>query len=147
MVDIYVRTVINSAGLHYVPNKTLLARKDSDFEIDIVIKDLSNNKEPLDLTDKTVEFIVRKNRHPVSQFDILLYEAYVFQVGQGGENGKVTLKIPHSLMDLPASEYWYDLHVDVQIGGFLPSLEMGAFTASADSAILRKPIGKFVVSD
>ena len=147
MVEIYVRTVINSAGLHYLPGKKLLARKDSDFKVDVVIKDLSNDKQPLDLTNKTVEFIVRKNKHPVSQLDILYHELYMFQVGEGGEAGEVTLKIPNALMDLPANEYWYDLHVYVQVGGFLPSLEMGAFIASTDSAFLRKPIGKFVVSD
>ncbi len=111
-LSIFLRNIISEGGLHYKPGPEIVARQNSEITLNLVIRDLANDKKPfnlLTLGPLSMEFVIRENRYPESEEDIL-----ISATGSGGDilwlyGGAVDITLKPEDLDIPTSNYWYDL--------------------------------------
>jgi len=131
-VSVYLRTSVNSAGLHYVPGPTLEARQKSNLNLNIYLFDLSSGKEPINLPGLgvfDVRFIVRKHKYPASGADILIDEECIWV-----EGGKVNVSLTSDQLNLHVTNYWYDILISAD-----------SFSPGEKDIAVRSPLGVFKV--
>lgn len=140
-LGIYLRTSISEGGLHYKPGPVIQARQNSDLILNMQIIDLSKGKSPHSLHMKHVRFIVRKDKYPRSEEDILIVlDSNSGIVHESVSNGLVKVHIPHEELDLPVTDYWYDILL-YDLGEF----DFGNLNATEDEELIRPPLGRFKV--
>ena len=107
-MTIYLKTRINVGGLMPKPNPVIEVARANDKCLDLQLRDYANDKLVIDLTGFDVAFIVREEKYSL---DHLILK----QTVDGGitvdtvEEGKIIVSFTAEDLDLPATDYWYDL--------------------------------------
>lgn len=110
-VSVFLRTVVNDVGLHYIPGPSLEARCKSDQDIKLQFVDLSDGKSPISFAvePRWVEFRVRKNKYPSSSKDVILELNSARGLGYlDSPEGELEISLYSDDLKV-ASEYYYEL--------------------------------------
>ena len=107
-LTLYLKTRVNVGGLRPKPNPVIGVIRNNDTDIELQLRDYSNDKLVIDLAGHDVAFTVREEKY---SDDHLIIK----QTGDGGitvdteEEGKVVVHLTAEDLDLMATDYWYDL--------------------------------------
>ncbi len=107
-MTMYLKTRVNVGGLRPKPNPVLETARANDKDIDLQLRDYAADKLAIDLSGCDIAFIVRPEKY--GSDPVILKET-----GDGGitivstEEGKITVHLSVTDLDLPATDYWYDL--------------------------------------
>ncbi len=107
-LTLYLKTRVNVGGLRPKPIPTIEVARANDKDIDIQLRDYANDKLAIDLDSCDVTFVLREEKY---SDDYLVIK----QTTDGGitvdteEEGKITIHLAAEDLDLPATDYWYDI--------------------------------------
>jgi len=138
-LTLYVRTRLNSTGLHYAPAPVLEALRNTDCTIDLQILDLAHDKDPMPLSYELtyIRFVARRNKYPVDSDDIFVDLSTEDAIGisiTDPDLSKITITIAGEHLNVAPSQYWYDLQI--WTSGIPENLE---------DFNVRQPLQKFIV--
>lgn len=114
-MTIYLKTRINVGGLKPKPNPVIEVARANDKSLDLQLRDYANDKLVINLASCDVAFILREEKY---SDDHLIIK----QTADGGitvdsaVEGKIIVHLTAEDLDLPATDYWYDLSLIDTLG-------------------------------
>lgn len=111
-LDMYLRTRITETGLYPKPSSIIEGAFHSALFINLQLRDIAYDKVPINLKDKTITFLVRRNKYPVDNDDIIILKTEQDGILVVDEDlGLIEIKITSDEMNHIPSDYWYDVQV------------------------------------
>ena len=106
-INVYVRPTAGSGTMYPLPVANIKLPVTSQVTLQFIALDLDDDKEPFDLVGYDIKFVVRKEKYPISDDDMIIYKD---NANIDLDNtGYFEVALTHDDMAQIPSEYWYSV--------------------------------------